>query len=70
MTPPADSAAVPSHGAMDRRDLAWYVDRVAQGLIFVGGISAIVFIGGIFVFVTKEGLDFVLGTLDLSEFFT
>ena len=70
MTPPADSAAVASHGAMDRRDLAWYVDRVAQGLIFVGGISAIVFIGGIFVFVTKEGLDFVLGTLDLSEFFT
>ena len=70
MTPPADSAAVASHGAMDRRDLAWYVDRVAQALIFVGGISAIVFIGGIFVFITKEGLDFVLGTLNLWEFFT
>lgn len=70
MTPPADSAAVARHGAMDRRDLAWYVDRVAQALIFVGGISAIVFIGGIFVFITKEGLDFVLGTLNLWEFFT
>ncbi|MDE2803945.1 MAG: phosphate ABC transporter permease subunit PstC [Gemmatimonadota bacterium] len=56
--------------AMDRRDLAWYVDRVAQALVFVGGISAIIFILGIFVFVTKEGLDFVLGSLNLGEFFT
>ncbi len=55
---------------MDRRDLAWYVDRVAQALVFVGGISAIIFILGIFVFVTKEGLDFVLGALDPGEFFT
>jgi len=55
---------------MDRRDLAWYVDRAAQAIIFVGGISAIVFIIGIFVFVTKEGLDFVFGPLDLGEFLT
>ena len=55
---------------MDRRDLAWYVDRVAQALVFVGGISAIICILGIFVFVTKEGLDFVLGALDPREFFT
>ena len=26
----------------DRRDLAWYVDRLVQVLVFVGGISAIV----------------------------
>ncbi len=55
---------------MDRRDLAWYVDRVAQALVFVGGISAIIFILGIFVFVTREGLDFVLGSLNPGEFFT
>ncbi len=55
---------------MDRRDLAWHVDRVARILVFVGGISAIIFIVGIFVFVTKEGLDFVFGSLDLGEFFT
>ena len=55
---------------MDRRDTAWYVDRVAQWLIFVGGISAIICIIGIFVFVTKEGLDFVFGPLDLWEFLT
>ena len=55
---------------MDRRDLAWYSDRAAQVFVFVGGISAIVFIIGIFIFVTKEGLDFVLGPLNLLEFFT
>lgn len=55
--------------AMDRRDFAWYSDRAAQLLIFAGGISAIVFVAGIFVFVTKEGLDFVFGSLSLGEFF-
>lgn len=55
---------------MDRRDLAWYTDRAAQVFVFVGGISAIVFIIGIFIFVTNEGLDFVLGPLNLLEFFT
>ena len=55
---------------MDRRDMAWYVDRAAQVLVFAGGISAIVFIVGIFIFITKEGLDFVLGPLSLGEFFT
>ena len=50
--------------------MAWYVDRAARILIFVGGISAIVFIIGIFVFVTKEGLGFVFGPLNLGEFFT
>jgi phosphate transport system permease protein len=38
--------------------------------VFVGGISAIVFILGIFVFITKEGFGFIVGTLDLKEFFT
>ncbi len=55
---------------MDRRDMAWHVDRAARILIFVGGISAIVCIIGIFVFVTKEGLGFVFGSLDVGEFFT
>lgn len=55
---------------MDRRDWAWYADRIAQVVIFIGGISAIVFVTGIFVFVTKEGLDFVFGTLEIGEFLT
>ena len=68
---PADSPGVVAHpGAMDRRDAAWYVDRAAQVLVFVGGISAIIFIVGIFIFVAKEGLGFALGQLNVGEFFT
>lgn len=54
---------------MDRRDWAWYADKCAQAIIFVGGVSAVVFVVGIFVFVTKEGLAFVFGALDVREFF-
>jgi phosphate transport system permease protein len=56
--------------SLDRRDLAWLVDKLAQVVVFVGGISAIVFIIGIFVFITKEGTGFIANTLDLGEFFT
>jgi len=55
---------------VDARDVAWYVDKVASTLIFVGGISAVVFIVGIFAFVTREGLAFVVGRFDFVEFFT
>ena len=55
---------------MDQRDGAWWTDRLVQGLVFIGGISGIVFVVGIFVFVTKEGLGFVVETLDLGQFFT
>jgi phosphate transport system permease protein len=53
----------------DRRNLDWYIDRLVQSLVFIGGISAIVFIIGIFVFITKEGLGFILNTMDAREFF-
>ena len=36
----------------------------------MGGVSAIIFIIGIFVFITKEGLPFIFGRFDLAEFFT
>ena len=68
MTPPDGAGAAPHPGAMDRRDAAWYADRAAQALVFVGGVSAIVFIIGIFIFIAKEGLDFVLGPLSMGEF--
>lgn len=54
---------------LDRRDLAWYVDRLVTAAVFLGGISAIVMIVGIFVFIAREGLQFTLNTLDLREFF-
>ena len=54
---------------LDRRGWDWYVDRAVSVLVFVGGISAIVFIIGIFVFVTREGMGFITGTMDAGEFF-
>lgn len=55
---------------LDRRDLDWYVDKLVQVLVFIGGFSAIVFILGIFFFITREGIGFIFQTLDLGEFFT
>jgi phosphate transport system permease protein len=55
---------------LDRRTLAWFVDKGMQVFMFVGGISAIVLIVGIFVFITKEGLPFITGEMDIVEFFT
>jgi phosphate transport system permease protein len=54
----------------DRRDSDWYIDKLVQLIVFVGGISAIIFIIGIFVFITKEGFGFILNTMDPVEFFT
>ena len=54
---------------IDRRNLDWYVDKLVQILVFIGGISAIIFIIGIFVFVTREGFGFLVETFQFSEFF-
>ena len=53
----------------DRLNRDWYVDKAVQLLVFIGGISAIVFIIGIFVFITKEGFGFLAGAFDWREFF-
>jgi len=53
----------------DRRNLDWYLDKLVQVLVFIGGISAIVFIIFIFLFITKEGIGFILHTMDVKEFF-
>ena len=53
----------------DRLNLDWYIDKLVQTLVFIGGISAIIFIIGIFVFITKEGLGFLLGDFSFTEFF-
>ncbi len=65
----AKPALPAAHAASDRRDFAWWVDRVVQVLVFIGGISAIIFIVGIFVFIAKEGWPFIRDTLNLAEFF-
>ena len=53
----------------DRLTFDWYLDKVVQILVFVGGISAIIFIFGIFVFITREGVGFILGRFEFAEFF-
>ena len=65
--PSADSRR---HHDLDRRGSSWYVDKIVQVLVFVGGASAIVFIIGIFGFVSREGWGFIANTMDFKEFFT
>lgn len=54
----------------DRRNLDWYIDKGVQLLVFLGGISGIIFVLGIFIFITIEGTGFILGKMDMVEFFT
>lgn len=53
----------------DRLDAAWYIDKAVTVLVFIGGVSAILFIVGIFVFVTREGVGFIVRHFDPAEFF-
>ena len=53
----------------DRRNLDWYIDKLVQFLVFLGGISAIVFIIGIFVFIFVKGAGFLLEGFSFKEFF-
>ena len=52
--------------AFDRRNADWYIDKLVQALVFIGGISAIIFVIGIFAFVTKEGFGFILDRFDFQ----
>lgn len=54
---------------VDARDADWYLDKVVQWVVFVGGISAIVFITSIFLFIAREGTGFIVNTMDVKEFF-
>ena len=53
----------------DKLNRDWFIDRAVQVLVFAGGISAIVFIIGIFVFISREGFGFLLGEFRFTEFF-
>ena len=53
----------------DSRNADWYVDKAVQAIVFICGISAIIFIVSIFIFITAEGAGFVFGPFDLFEFF-
>jgi phosphate transport system permease protein len=66
---PGDPASIALQHDIDRRDPDWYIDQAVRILVFVGGASAIVFIIGIFVFITKEGFGFLVADFDFREFF-
>jgi phosphate transport system permease protein len=63
------AAERPDSRNLDRRDRAWWIDQAVSWLVFLGGISAIVFIIGIFVFITREGFGFLTHRFDPVEFF-
>jgi len=63
------SVTKPSASDLDRRDASWYADRALKIVMFVGGFSAIIFIIAIFVFITKEGISFVVSKFNFAEFF-
>lgn len=69
-SPPVNASPTVNQPLGDGRDLDWWLDRGFQVLMFLGGISAIVFILGIFIFISREGFGFILDTMDLTEFFT
>ena len=56
-------APPPEHASADARDVAWYVDKVAAGLIFAGGVSAVLFILGIFLFVNTFAINLTADVL-------
>lgn len=45
-------------------------ERIVEGLIKAGGMSGIVFIAGILLFIVKESWGFLVGRLNVVEFFT
>ena len=67
---PPNSGGSTVRDDFDHRDLDWFIDKAVQFLVFIGGISAIVFIIGIFVFVTLEGFGFLFEGFSFKEFFT
>jgi phosphate transport system permease protein len=65
----APQTAVAVDPGFDQLNRDWYIDKAVQVLVFLGGISAIVFIIGIFVFISKEGFGFLAGDFNFREFF-
>ena len=55
---------------LDRRNRTWWFDWLARAVVFVGGMSAILFIAAIFVFIASQGLGYALGELHWVEFLT
>jgi phosphate transport system permease protein len=74
VTEPTRNAADSQHAelarALDHRDRAWWWDLAARVVVQLGGLSTILFIGAIFVFIATQGLDLLLHRLDLGNLLT
>jgi phosphate transport system permease protein len=55
---------------MNRHRLESAAETLVEGTIHLCGISAVIFVFGIFFFVFREGAGFLFGGLDLVQFFT
>ena len=53
--------------ALDRRYRAWQLNFVARAFVLLGGVSAILFIAAIFIFIGTQGLEFMWNRMSLSE---
>ena len=56
--------------ALNHRDRAWWFDLVAKIVVQLGGLSAILFIAGIFLFIATQGLDLLVHRLELGYLLT
>ena len=55
---------------LDRRDRTWWFDTIARYVVLAGGLSAILFIVAIFVFIASQGFGYLLHDIDWTEFLT
>lgn len=55
--------------SFDQRNSDWYIDKIIQIVVFLSGISAVLFVLGIFAFVTMEGLGFIFEGFSFTDFF-
>lgn len=62
---PRDLHAI--RAGLDHRDGAWWADHAARWVVSAGGLSAILFIAGIFVFIGSQGFEFAWNRLSWSE---
>ena len=53
----------------DRRSMEWHIDKLVEWLVFLGGISGIILVLGIFIFIAREGLGFLTEGFRPGEFF-
>ena len=53
--------------SLDQHDSAWRSDLIARILVSIGGISAILFIAAIFIFIGTQGMEFMWNRMSLTE---